>query len=93
MFTDTLSTTRRQIFGTVIVLATIASIGMASAQHVQSQPASAEEQLHNSSGRETDLQIARNRPTQRETAARVRDERSTWSYAQWDAYARSLRGQ
>ena len=51
-----------------------------------------EERLHDSNGRQTDLQIARSRPSNREVAARVRDERSNWSYEQWDAYARSMRG-
>jgi hypothetical protein len=96
MFRNSLSSTRRQLFAAVIALTSIAaSAGAASAQSYETsaiKPGSVEEQVHSSSGRQTDLQIARNRPTQREVAARVRDERSNWSYEQWDAYARSMRG-
>jgi hypothetical protein len=97
MFRNSFSSTRRTLFAAVVALTSVAaSVGVASAESYETstiKPGSVEEQLHASSGRQTDLQIARNRPTQREVAARVRDERSAWSYEQWDAYARSMRGQ
>jgi hypothetical protein len=90
------SPTRRQILAGVIYLTSFAaSFGAAAAETAQTwtiKPGSAEERLHESNGRQSDLQIARNRPSQRELAAQVRDERSGWSIQQWDEYARSLRG-
>jgi hypothetical protein len=92
-----LSSTRRQVLAGVISLASLAALaGTAvaadSAQTATIKPGSVEERLHDSNGRQTDLQIARARPGDREVAARVRDARSNWSYEQWDAYARSMRG-
>jgi hypothetical protein len=92
-----LSPTRRQILASVIYLTSFAaSIGAAAAETAPAwtiTPGSAEEQLHTSNGRETEIQIARSRPSYRDVAARVRDERSNWSAQQWDAYARSMGGQ
>jgi hypothetical protein len=89
--------TRRQILAGVISLTALAAPFAATAAETAQtwtiKPGSAEERLHQSSGRQTDLQIARMRPSDRENAARARDERSNWSYEQWDAYARSLAGQ
>lgn len=87
--------TRRQILAGVIALASVAAPFAATAETAQPgtiQPGSAEQRLHESNGRQTDLQIARGRPSQREVAARVRDERANWSPEQWDAYGRSMRG-
>jgi hypothetical protein len=88
--------TRRQILAGVISLtalaAPLAAEATETAQTWTIQPGSAEERLHESNGRQTDLQIARMRPSNRENAARVRDERSNWTYQQWDAYARSMAG-
>lgn len=53
------------------------------------KPDSVEEGLHDSTGRKTDLQIARRRPSDREVAARVRDERN-WSFKQWDELCPAL---
>jgi hypothetical protein len=87
---------RRPILAGLVSLAALAAPVAATAAEVQQtwaiKSGSAEERLHESSGRQTDLQIARVRPSNREIAARAQDERSTWSYEQWDAYARSLRG-
>ena len=87
---------RRHILAGVIALTSFAALaGPAAAETSQTwtiKPGSAEERLHASSGRQTDLQIARARPSQRELAAQARDERSTWSYQQWDDYARTMRG-
>lgn len=87
---------RRPILAGVFTLAALAAPFAAMAAEVSQpgtiQPGSVEERLHGSNGRQTDLQIARARPSNREVAARVRGERSTWSYEQWDAYARSMRG-
>ena len=97
MSINSLSPTRRQIVAGVIYLTSFAaSIGAAAAETAPAwtiKPGSAEEQLHTSNGHETDLQIARRRPSYREVAARVRDERSNWSAKQWDEYARSMPGQ
>jgi hypothetical protein len=91
-----ISPTRYQILAGVIYLTSFAaSFGAAAAETAQTwtiKPGSAEERLHESSGRQSDLQITRGRPSDRENAARVRDERSNWSYQQWDAYGRSMRG-
>ena len=88
--------TRRHILAGVIALTSFASpFAAAAAETAQTgtfQPNSAEERLHESNGRQTDLEIARGRLSQREVAARVRDERANWSYQQWDEYARSMRG-
>lgn len=83
---------RRPILAGVLSLAALAAPFAATANEVQIKPGSVEERLHESNGRQTDLQIARERLSNREVAARVRDMRSTWSYEQWDAYARSMRG-
>jgi hypothetical protein len=94
MLLKPLSPARQRVFAALLALASLASAaGAAVAQPATIQPGSVEERLHSSSGRQTDLQIARTRPTQRDVAARVRDERSGWTYQQWDDYARSLRGQ
>ena len=91
-----ISPTRRQILAGVVSLTSLAaSFGAATAETAPTwtiKPGSVEERLHASSGRQSDLRIARGRPSDRENAARVRDERSNWSYQQWDEYARSLRG-
>jgi hypothetical protein len=95
MFVNVIPLVRRRALASVISLASFAvSIGAAASEMPQVSavnPASAQERLHASSGRETDRQIAQSRPNQREVAARVREERSTWSYEQWDAYGRSMR--
>lgn len=87
---------RRHILAGVIALTSFAALaGAAAAETPQTwkiNPGSAEERLHASNGRQTNLQISRSRPSQRELAAQVRDERSNWSYQQWDDYARSMRG-
>lgn len=91
-----ISPTRHQILAGVISLTSLAaSFGAAAAETAQTwtiKPGSAEDRLHESSGRQSDLQISRGRPSDRENAARVREERGNWSYQQWDEYARSLRG-
>jgi hypothetical protein len=95
MFPTSLSI-RRQILAGVIALtsfaAPFAATAAETAQAGTSQPNATEERLHESSGRQTDLQIARARPSQREVAQRIRDKRATWSQDQWDEYARSMRG-
>jgi hypothetical protein len=94
MSINSLSLTRRRL-AAVIALTSFASIGAAAAEPAQTwtiKSGSAEERLHASNGRQTDLQIARARPSNREVTARTRDERSNWSYQQWDDYARSMRG-
>jgi hypothetical protein len=83
---------RRPILAGVLSLAALAAPFAVTAAQAQIKSGSVEERLHESNGRQTDLQIARERPSNREVAARVRDARSTWSYEQWDAYARSMRG-
>lgn len=98
MSINSLPSTRRQLLGAVIVLTALAaSAGVVAAQPAQTwpiKPDSVEERLHDSNGRESDLQIARSRPSQLgEAARRMRDERSTWSIKQWDEYARSMAGQ
>jgi len=91
-----LSSTRGRILAGVISLIAVAApftaTAMETAQTLTIKPGSVEERLHNSNSRQTDLQISRTRPSDRDAAARVRDERSNWSYEQWDAYARSMRG-
>jgi hypothetical protein len=91
-----ISPTRHHILAGVIYLTSFAaSFDAAAAETAQTwaiKPGSAEERLHESSGRQSDLQITRGRPSDRENAARVRDERSSWSYQQWDEYGRSMRG-
>jgi hypothetical protein len=88
--------TRRQILAGAIALTSFATpFAAAAAEPALSgtvKPGSAEERLHESNGRQSDLQIARARPSQRDVAAQLRDERSGWSYQQWDDYARSMRG-
>jgi hypothetical protein len=96
MSIKSLSPARRRFLAGAFYLGIFAAtIGVAAAETAQTwtiKPGSAEERLHASSGRQTDLQIARARPSQRDVAAQVRDERSNWSYQQWDAYARGMRG-
>jgi hypothetical protein len=97
MSINALSSARRQILAGAFSLAAFAALAgaAAAAENQQSwtiKAGSVEERLHESNGRQTNLEIARGRLSDREIAARVRDERSGWSYAQWDAYARSMRG-
>jgi hypothetical protein len=95
MFITSLSI-RRQILAGIIALTSLAAPFAATAAEMTQpgtvQPGPAEQRLHDSGGRRTDLQIARGRPSQREVAARVSDERANWSYQQWEEYARSMRG-
>jgi hypothetical protein len=87
---------RRQVLASAIALAAFAMPFVATAEEKPQtetiQPRSAEARLHDSNGRQTDLQIARSRPDNRDVAARVRDECATWSPQQWDKYARSMHG-
>ncbi len=95
MSIDSISIRRQILAGVISLTAFAAPFAAAADQTAQNwtiKPGSAEERLHESNGRQTDLQIARNRPSYREIAARVRDERSNWTYQQWDDYARSMRG-
>jgi Ni/Co efflux regulator RcnB len=91
--------TRRQLLASVVALAALtAPLAATAADNTQAlqtqtaQPSSIEERLHESTGRQTDLQIARSRPDIREVEARVRDERANWTPDQWDEYARTMRG-